>query len=284
MHALISEELIVNMFSLHDKEHMKRLGSEWWNLRKVMRPQPIEKIRNYFGDSIGLYFSFVGKHAFPALGKNIPYSRKHWNFAEFYSYALVVPTLLGFLQFVFGGERTIFFCCFYVVWSVIFLEAWKRKSSKLAYGWGTLSLTNMETPRPDYYGKLGRDAITGKMTPQYPIWKTMCQVYLVSVPVILCCIVAAGFMTIGQFSLEDYFVEQFGYESYITFVPSVFQSALVAILTIFYDRFSTYLTIKENHRTQSQFERYRVNKLIVLEFVNNFFSLFYLAFVKQGKG
>lgn len=200
--------------------------------------------------------------------------------AGFYTYALVVPTLLGFLQVIFGGERTLFFCCFYVVWSVVFLETWKRKCSEKAYRWGTLSLTNMEIPRPDYYGKLGKDPITGKMTPQYPTWKTMCQVYLVSVPVILCCSVGAVFMTICQFWLEDYLIEKFGYESYMVLIPSICQSVLVASLTVFYDRFATFLTIKENHRTQSQFERYRVNKLIVLEFVNNFFSLFYIAFVK----
>lgn len=61
IHALISEELIVNMFSLHDKSEMKRLGTEWWNVRKIIQPQPIEKIRRYFGDSIGIYFSFVGE-------------------------------------------------------------------------------------------------------------------------------------------------------------------------------------------------------------------------------
>lgn len=109
----------------------------------------------------------------------------------------------------------------------------------------------------------------------------MCQVCLVSVPVILICIVLAAFMTICQFWLEDHFGKTFGIESYIVVVPSIFQSIFVAILTVFYDRFATYLTIKENHRTQSKFERYRVNKLIVLEFVNNFFSLFYIAFVKQ---
>lgn len=139
----------------------------------------------------------------------------------------------------------------------------------------------MEMPRPDYYGKLGKDPITGKMTPQYPAWKTMCQVYLVSVPVILSCIVGAAFMTICQFWFEDYLIERFGIESYVVLVPSVCQAIFVAVLTVFYDRFATFLTIKENHRTQSQFERYRVNKLIVLEFVNNFFSLFYIAFLKQ---
>lgn len=63
-HAAMSEELIVNMFSLHDKEYMKRLGKEWWNLKNIFQPQPIEKIRNYFGDAIGIYFMFVGKKFF----------------------------------------------------------------------------------------------------------------------------------------------------------------------------------------------------------------------------
>jgi anoctamin-10 len=61
IHAALSEELIVNMFTLHDKEFMKQLGSEWWNLKKCFQPQPFEKIRNYFGDAVGIYFSFVGE-------------------------------------------------------------------------------------------------------------------------------------------------------------------------------------------------------------------------------
>lgn len=199
----------------------------------------------------------------------------------FYTLALVVPTILGFFQFCLGGETMPYFCCFYVIWMAVFLEIWKRKGSAMAYKWGTLSLATIELPRPDYYGKLGRDPITGKMTPQYPQWKTMMQVYLISVPVILFCIVGAAFMTISQFWFEDYLIERFGFESYITLLPSIFQSIFVAVLTVFYDRFATYLTVKENHRTQNQYERHRVNKLIVLEFVNNFFGLFYIAFIKR---
>lgn len=37
----------------------------------------------------------------------------------------------------------------------------------------------------------------------------------------------------------------------------------------------------ENHRTQSQFDRHRVTKLVLFEFVNNFMSLFYIAFIIQ---
>jgi Calcium-activated chloride channel. len=39
--------------------------------------------------------------------------------------------------------------------------------------------------------------------------------------------------------------------------------------------------ISENHRTQSQFDRYRITKLVLFEFVNNFMSLFYVAFYIQ---
>lgn len=62
--ASINDELIVDFYSLHDKEYVKRLGEEWWNVRNIFKPQPIEKIRIYFGDVIGMYFGFVGQFTF----------------------------------------------------------------------------------------------------------------------------------------------------------------------------------------------------------------------------
>jgi hypothetical protein len=39
---------------------------------------------------------------------------------------------------------------------------WKRKSTELAYNWGTISMTNLDTPRIGYHGKIQKDAITGE--------------------------------------------------------------------------------------------------------------------------
>ena len=39
--------------------------------------------------------------------------------------------------------------------------------------------------------------------------------------------------------------------------------------------------LPENHRTQKQFDYYRVIKLALFEFVNSFMSLFYIAFYIQ---
>ncbi|XP_049288055.1 anoctamin-10 isoform X2 [Anopheles funestus] len=251
-------ELIGNLYSLHDKRTLKELRHRWI---KPARVQPIDEIRDYFGESVGMYFSFLG----------------------FYTYALVVPTVFGFLQLGLSEEtETVpFFCVFYVVWMKVFLELWKRKSSSHAYRWGTITMTNLDEPRPGYYGKLARDPITGKWTPQYPKWKTYVQMYCVTAPIILLCMGIAAFVTIFQFYVEAYLAELFGPDAYILYLPSVVNAIYIAVSTLAYDRLATYLTDKENHRTQSQYERHRVNKLIVLEFVNNFLCLFYIAFILQ---
>ena len=62
-----------------------------------------------------------------------------------------------------------------------------------------------------------------------------------------------------------------GYKSY--------NGRLISILNV--SDLSKYLINTENHRTESQFERNRVTKLLIFEFVNNFMSLFYIAFYLQ---
>lgn len=160
----------------------------------------------------------------------------------------------------------------------MFLEIWKRKCSVLAYRWGTISMTNLDIPRTGFYGKIGKDKITGKMQPQYPMWKTYSIMYCVSLPVIVICMLPAAFFALSQFWLEDKVLQIVGPDSYWNWTPSILESIIVTIFSAQYEKLATWLTDRENHRTQAQYERHRVIKLIVLEFVNNFLSLFYIAF------
>lgn len=160
----------------------------------------------------------------------------------------------------------------------MFLEIWKRKCSALAYRWGTITMTNLDTPRIGFYGKIGKDKITGKMQPQYPMWKTYSIMYCVSLPIIVICMLPAAFFALSQFWLEDKVLQMVGPDSYWNWTPSILESIIVTIFSAQYEKLSTWLTDHENHRTQAQYERHRVIKLIVLEFVNNFLSLFYIAF------
>lgn len=160
----------------------------------------------------------------------------------------------------------------------IYLEVWKRKCSALSYRWGTIYMTNLDVPRIGFYGTVGKDPITGRMQPQYPIWRTYAAMYLVSAPLCLLCIIPAGVLAVSQFWLEARVIAAFGADSYWTWAPSIFEAVIVAVFSGKFEALATWLTDRENHRTQAQYERHRVVKLIALEFVNNFLSLFYIAF------
>lgn len=136
--AALYEEFIINMYSLHDKEFLKKMGPTWY---KSYKHQPIDQIRNYFGESIAMYFSFVGAFDSHKMFSNNFFIKKY--FSAFYTFALMVPTIFGIFQFLFASVTTPFFCVFYVLWMTMFLEIWKRKSSELAFKWGTITMTNL---------------------------------------------------------------------------------------------------------------------------------------------
>ncbi|XP_001354971.2 anoctamin-10 [Drosophila pseudoobscura] len=251
--SYILKGYIEDMFPLHDILYLDRFN---WNLKRSHLP--IEDIRNYFGSSIGLYFGFI----------------------EFYTKALIFPAVFGILQYLFDLNLSIV-CSFYVVWTTIFLELWKRKCAGYSYRWGTIEMSSLDKPRSAYQGQLKPDPITGKMTLHYPMRYTYLQMYCISYPVVLVCVVAAGWFALYQFQIEAEVLADFGADSWLLYVPVIVQSILIAIFSWAYEKLATFLTKLENHRTRSQYDRHRVNKLMLFEIVNNFFSQFYIAFVLQ---
>lgn len=140
-------------------------------------------------------------------------------------------------------------------------------------------MTSLDKPRAAYYGELKPDPITGKLMPHYPMKYTYMQMYLVSYPVVFLCAIASMYFAIYQFQIEAEVLQDFGPDSKLLYVPVIVQSVLIAIFSWAYEKLATFLTVTENHRTRCQYDRHRVNKLIIFEIVNNFFSLFYIAFI-----
>lgn len=80
MEACINGEIIKNMYSLHDKESIKKLGPDWYFR---IGKQPLDRIREYFGESIGIYFAFAGNKYFLYFNP-IYLSKKNTSFYHFY--------------------------------------------------------------------------------------------------------------------------------------------------------------------------------------------------------
>ncbi|XP_063229785.1 anoctamin-10 isoform X3 [Bacillus rossius redtenbacheri] len=251
-------QLIEKVFPLHDQEALDKLGRRWY--ASFFEYQPIEEIRLYFGEAVALYFAFLG----------------------FYTTALIAPMTLGLLHMFLSTESLAFFCIFNVLWVTIFLEAWKRKCSELAFAWGTIGMTSLDEPRPNYHGTMGIDAVTGRLQPQFPRWKTNVRMYCISFPIVFLCMLGAFYVMLLSFWTEEYMMARrergVRMGNLLVTLPSVVYTGLVYVMNMYYRRLATHLTEWENHRTQSQFDRHRVTKLVLFEFVNNFMSLFYIAF------
>ncbi|XP_050696718.1 anoctamin-10-like, partial [Eriocheir sinensis] len=294
------EELVTDFFPLHDRQVLENLASDWYKAifqgaplgqllpalglpplpfpkkkkddqqeeKRPADPSPYEdRIRNYFGESVAMYFSFLG----------------------FYTLALAFPAALGVAQLFLSVDTLTeyaLFAAFNLVWVTVLLELWKRRCAGLAYSWGTLlHHGHQHATRPGFRGRMTQHPVTGRYEPYYPEWKTRSKIYMVSAPAVGVCVVAALWVMVAAFWAEEQLIDwkrRYGSVAGVfTHVPSAFYACLVWLMNFYYRRLANALTDWENHRTHEAHEWHRVSKLVVFEFVNNFSSLFYIAFYIQ---
>lgn len=257
--------VLIQIFPLHDKEELKRLSFQWYRHIKFAY-QPVDKIRHYFGDTIGIYFGFL----------------------EYFTLALIPMALIGIPYYFFAWEdydKYVIFATFNLVWSTVILEVWKRYCSTMTYRWGTLLMKReFEEPRPGFHGVLGVNPVTGKKEPTYSSLKRQLRVYLVSVPFVCLSLYFAIYVMMIYFDLEDWAItyddeHQSTFSSLLRFVPSIIYAVVIEIMNRIYRYAAEFLTNYENHRLESSHQNHLVLKVLVFNMVNCFASLFYIAFV-----
>ncbi|XP_066945704.1 anoctamin-10 isoform X3 [Macrobrachium rosenbergii] len=260
----VAEELITDMFPLHDRQALESLASRWY--KAIFQSAPFEEIRSYFGESVAMYFSFLG----------------------YYTMALGLPAALGLLQLVLSVDTLTeyaLFAAFNLLWVTVVLEFWKRRCAELAYSWGTLERPCQVEARANFIGSMEQNPVTGRFEPVYPMWKTRCKMYFVTCPLVGLCLLGSLWMMVMAFWAEEQLLDwkkRYGSIAGIFMhVPSAFYAALVWLMNYYYKKLATRMTDWENHRTQYEYDWHRVSKLVVFEFVNNFSSLFYIAFYIQ---
>ena len=188
-----------------------------------------EHIREYFGEALAIYFSFLG----------------------FYTAALVLPAAVGliyYLFFTFWGPPShgyAVFAIFNLIWTTLFLEAWKRKCAAMAYSWGTYGMVKFEEPRPQFYGPLHRNPVTGREEPHYPKWKRSLKKVGVSVPVIVVFLLVSFAIMLGSFTCEDYvklrmdITKMPGQAAFL--LPSMVYAVTIVIINKFYRQLASFL-------------------------------------------
>ncbi|CAL8332518.1 unnamed protein product [Boreogadus saida] len=206
---LLSEEEFTAAYPLHEGSYEvpRGVSSDRLSVRQVLfqywarwgswyRYQPLDHIRDYFGEKVALYFAWLGFYTgwlvpaavvgtvvflfgFWLVTTDLPAKElchsdiimcplcnicSHWNLSS------ICLTFKAGLLFDNGG--TVFFSVFMALWSVTFLEFWKRSCSCLTHRWNCSQHQEVEErPRPEFTAMAPmttRNPVTGAEEPYFP--------------------------------------------------------------------------------------------------------------------
>ncbi|XP_038163911.1 anoctamin-7 [Cyprinodon tularosa] len=237
---LISEQVFTAAYPLHERDFhlpnqpvpkhslgLREILHQYWSKWSCWRRyQPLDHIREYFGEKIALYFAWIGFYTgwlLPAsligtliflvglwlVATDIPAKEvcesgdtfimcPLCNICSAWNYSSICNTYKAGLLFDNGG--TVFFSVFMSLWAVTFLEYWKRTCAALSHRWDCSDFQDIEErPRPEFTAMAPmtmRNPVTGAEEPYFPEKKrfnrtvTGCMVIIIMVSVVLMFLIA----------------------------------------------------------------------------------------------
>ncbi|KMZ02607.1 anoctamin-1 isoform X2 [Drosophila simulans] len=212
-----------------------------------------------------------------------------WDLKETCNYAKVT--------YLIDNPSTVFFAVFMSFWATLFLELWKRYSAEITHRWDLTGFdVHEEHPRPQYLARLEHipptrvDYVTNIKEPTVPFWrmKLPATVFSFSVVLLLIALAFVALLAVVVYRMSMLAALKVGSSPMTTSSAIVLATAsaafvnlcLLYILNYMYNHLAEYLTELEMWRTQTQFDDSLTLKIYLLQFVNYYASIFYIAFFK----
>ncbi|KAH9154210.1 hypothetical protein AeRB84_003651 [Aphanomyces euteiches] len=295
---LRADGILHDCFPLHDYDELAELETRWVSWSYMPWNQPITDVKDYFGTKVAMYFAYLG----------------------YYTTWLGLAGLMGLLVYLAGVfyHKTLFqndkplinstdiqnnkighvievftipvFGIFMVVWATLFLEGWKRRSSRLALEWGTSTIHEVEQPRPQFKGITAKSPITGheikffspteKLRRRVVSWLVLFG--LLSIVILLTALIFY-LRWVAVAHHPEWFTVTIEGKGYLTgsYIASAVNLAQIFIMYKIYDGISLRMNDYENHSTESSYEANYILKAIIFHFVNSYAALIYVAGLKK---
>ena len=174
----------------------------------------------------------------------------YFEFLRFYFLGLALPAFFGLTTWLGGFYFSRLYSVLLVIWSIVFIEAWKLRERQLSVRWGTYGLSKQPRLRfgwkPEQYIT---SAVTGEKVPHAP-WYTRELRTAASVPVVFAFAAALGLVISTIFATEVIVNEVYGGpgKSVLSFLPiGLFATVVPQVVGLWYN-VAKQLTIWENHR------------------------------------
>nr|XP_024660785.1 anoctamin-7 isoform X1 [Maylandia zebra] len=330
---LLNEQVFTAAYPLHEGDYQlptPPVSPQSLSLRQILyaywaqwscwrRYQPLDHIREYFGEKIALYFAWLGFYTgwllpasvvgtvifligFWLVATDVPANElcgsgnsfimcPLCNICSYWNYSSICVTYKAGLLFDNGG--TVFLSVFMSLWAITFLEYWKRTCSSLSHRWDCSEFQDIEErPRPEFTAMAPmtmRNPVTGAEEPYFPENKrfnrtlTGCMVIIIMVAVVLIFLTAIIlYRTILSIIIykSEYSFFSFSAGRIASFSGSVLNLLVILLLSRIYTALAHILTRWEMHRTQTKYEDMFILKVFVFQFVNFYSSPVYIAFFK----
>ncbi|XP_060051624.1 anoctamin-4 isoform X5 [Erinaceus europaeus] len=308
-----------NSIRTHGAQNHRHLLYECWASWGVWyKYQPLDLVRRYFGEKIGLYFAWLGWYTgmlFPAafiglfvflygvitldhcqVSKEVcqatdiimcPVCDKYCPFMR-----LSDSCVYAKVTHLFDNGATVFFAVFMAVWATVFLEFWKRRRAVIAYDWDLIDWEEEEEEiRPQFEAKYSKkermNPISGKPEP-YQAFADKCSRLVVSASGIffmICVVIAAVFgiviyrvVTVSTFAAFKWALIRNNSQVATTGTAVCINFCIIMLLNVLYEKVALLLTNLEQPRTESEWENSFTLKMFLFQFVNLNSSTFYIAF------
>uniref|UniRef100_A0A8C5BB60 Anoctamin n=1 Tax=Gadus morhua TaxID=8049 RepID=A0A8C5BB60_GADMO len=299
------------------QNHRHLLYERWARWGIWYKYQPLDLIRRYFGEKIGLYFAWLGWYTgmlIPAalvglfvflyglftmdssqVSKEICDANttimcpmceecEPWTLSDSCVYAKVTH--------LFDNGGTVFFAIFMAIWATVFLEFWKRRRAELTYDWDLIDWEEEEDElRPQFEAKYSRvervNPISGKPEPFQPLTDKLSRL-MVSVSGIffmislvltaVFAVVVFRLIAMEKFASFDWEFVKKNWQFATSGTGVCINFVIIMSLNVVYEKVAYLLTNLEHPRTESEWENSFALKMFLFQFVNLNSSTFYIAF------
>ncbi|KAJ8977505.1 hypothetical protein NQ317_017123 [Molorchus minor] len=216
----------------------------------------------------------------------------YWNITESCVHARIT--------YLFDNATTVFFAIFMSIWATLFLEMWKRYSAEITHRWDLTGFdVQEEHPRPQYLARLAHvkrkqvNVVTNTMEPHVPFWRLRVPMTILSFSVVLLLVALALatvvavvlyrmsiLVSLKAVSKSNEYFDNSTVMLFTTCTAACINLVFIVIFNYIYTYVAEYLTEFELLRTQTEFDDSLTLKIYLLQFVNYYASIFYIAFFK----
>uniref|UniRef100_A0A6Q2Y7R7 Anoctamin n=1 Tax=Esox lucius TaxID=8010 RepID=A0A6Q2Y7R7_ESOLU len=288
------------------------LYEEWANYGVMFKYQPLDLIRKYFGEAIGLYFAWMGVYTrmlvppsvlglavfiygILTVDTNVP-SQETCNDSLNFTMCPLCDAVCDYWKlssvcsltrasYLFDNGATTLFAIFMSLWAAFFLEHWKRRQMCLKHAWDLISLEDEEDiPRPEYDAILQEKRSSkkrGEKRKTEVLYFLILKCYLMGVTFsAVFGVILYRITMLSIWSMDPDPKAKSSVRMTVTTTAIIINLLVVLILDEIYGAIAVWLTELEIPKTEVEFEERLILKSFLLKSMNTFAPVFYVAFFK----